>query len=364
MREAAQNNRAYLDRTRGENMGYIDDGQRASLANIGSGAGLARYYLSDGYYTGRDAINEGAGQGYGFLNQGAVGARGALDNARGAYDSLSALGSKYGGATTLALNALGVNGADGTAAAREAFQFSPGYQFNLDQGLDAISRRRNAGGMVDSGNADRDAQNYGAGLASQEYNSWLSNLLGFTNPELSATSGAATGRAGIDTRLADLETTLGQNRANIANSRAGMLTDLAKTYGQNMGTSYTNEGTALAGINTGAAGQRVAANNALIQPYTNSYTQEGQAQMQGNQNLWNFGMQAATAAASAAMGIPPGMGGNLFGGGSGPSAANTGVAGGGYVGTGGQIYPGPGYYGPPPSGGNFLSNLGSSFGFG
>lgn len=322
MREAARNTRGYLDRTRGENMGYIDDGQRASLANIGSGAGMARYYLSDGYYTGRDAINEGAGQGYGFLNQGAVGARGALDNARGAYDPLAALGGKYGGATTLALNALGVNGADGTAAAREAFQFSPGYEFNRDQGLEAINRRRNAGGMLDSGNADRDAQTFGAGLASQEYNGWLSNLLGFTNPELSATSGAATGRAGIDTRLADLETTLGQNRTNIANSRAGMLSDLARTYGQNMGTSYTNEGTALAGINTGAAGQRVAANNALIQPYTNSYTQEGQAQMQGTQNLWNFGMNAATALGGAAFGGfgGGGIGSSLFGGGGNPGS--------------------------------------------
>lgn len=35
--------------------------------------------------------------------------------------------------------------------------------------------------------------------------------------------------------------------------------------------------------------------------------------------------------------------GGLFGGGA--SAANTGIAGGGYLGTGGQVYPGPGYYG-------------------
>src|SRR5215204_153916 len=73
-------------------------------------------------------------------------------------------------------NALGLNGPGGTAAAQAAFQTGPGFQFAMEQGLDAVARNANAAGMGASGNALREAQTFGQGLAQQEYNNWQNNL--------------------------------------------------------------------------------------------------------------------------------------------------------------------------------------------
>jgi hypothetical protein len=182
------------------------------------------------------------GQGYGT-------ATGALNNALGAYQPLSDLAGQYGAGTTMYLNALGLNGQAGSDTARAAFQTSPGYQFNLGQGLEAINRRRAAGGMLNSGNADVDAQRFGAGLASSEWNPWLSNLSGLNSNALAATGAAAAGQAGIY-----------GGQANLAQQNAGNLVGLNK---------YTTEG-----IN-------------------NQNTQQANAETAASGNIFNFGMNLA-----------------------------------------------------------------------
>lgn len=96
------------------------------------------------------------------------------------YNTIGLLGQYYGAPLTqtaaMQANALGLNGPAGTAAAQQAFQAGPGYQFQLEQGLDAVARGANAAGMLASGNMLREAQTYGQGLANQEYNNWLNNL--------------------------------------------------------------------------------------------------------------------------------------------------------------------------------------------
>lgn len=163
--------------------------------------------------------------GQGYLDSGFAGSQGALGSAKADYAPLSALASKFGGATDLYLNALGVNGAAGNAAAQSAFTSSPGYNWQLDQGLGALNRRRAAGGMLNSGNADIDALQFGQGLAKQDYNGWLSNLAGLNNNALSATAGAASGMAGADMGLANLYQSDASNRVglqgNITSGNAG-----------------------------------------------------------------------------------------------------------------------------------------------
>lgn len=264
-KEAANQQRIFLGQTQANNAGIVDNGLNTSLAALGTG-----------YNTATGAVGQGYGDASSYLNTGA-------NAARSAYDPLAALSGKYGGATTMALNALGVNGPQGQADARATFQAGPAYETNLTQGLDAINRRRAAGGMLDSGNADRDAQVFGAGLASNEYDKWMGQLLGFTNPELSATSGTATGLAGIETRL-------GQNQAALATNRGSMLADLAQRYG-----------TQQAAVQTGAANAKVGNSTALAQPYAKTYGDEAQAELTGSKNMWGLGM----AAAQMAMGMPP-----------------------------------------------------------
>jgi len=133
------------------------------------------------------------------------GAKGNLTSALGEYQPLADLAWQQGRGSQLYLDALGVNGADGTARAQSAFTTSPGYQFNLDQGLAALNRRRAAGGMLNSGNADADAIKFGSGLASGEYNNWLNNLSGLNTNAINATGAVAAGKAGVYGNLANLD---------------------------------------------------------------------------------------------------------------------------------------------------------------
>jgi len=109
----------------------------------------------------------------------------------------------------MSANALGLNGPGGNAAAEAAFRTGPGYQFRLEQGLDAINRNANAAGMGASGNMLREAQQFGQGLADQEYNSWLRNITGRENLY-----------APLASRQADAMTETGRNLAGLDTAQA------------------------------------------------------------------------------------------------------------------------------------------------
>lgn len=192
------------------------------------------------------------------LQQGQTSAIGSLGQAAGIYGGLA---SKYGGATTLGLDALGVNGAQGNAAATNAFQASPGYQYSVDQALDQTKRAAAAGGQDIGGNTLAALSDRAGNMANQGYNSWLSNLQGYVSPELQAAGG----------------------QAGMIGNQAGVYTGTANNIA-NLGTNTTN------GI-------------------TNQNTQAANAQMQGNSNLWNFGLNGAKAIASGGTSLLSGGGG-------------------------------------------------------
>lgn len=287
-KQAAASTRNYLGGVQTSGNAAIDSAAGQASGVISGGMGAGRDALTGGYNAATGAVGAGGDAALGYLDAGNAAAGGYYDAARGAYSPLSALGQKYGGATSLALNALGVNGQPGTDAARQQFTAGPGYNFNLDQGIEAINRRRNMGGMLDSGNADRDAQTFGAGLASNQYNTWMNSLLGFTNPELSATSGAASGVAGVDTSQAGAQNQVAQAKSGVATGRAAMLSDLANQYGTKTAGLETGGANSLADIFTGAAGQKVGLAKGVAQPYANTYGQEAAAEQQGSANLWNL----------------------------------------------------------------------------
>lgn len=88
----------------------------------------------------------------------------------------------YGkGGATLYADALGINGPEAAAAARESFTTSPGYQFGLDQGEQALMRRGSALGQLQSGQTNIDLLQYGVKAANDEWGNWLNDLGGFTD---------------------------------------------------------------------------------------------------------------------------------------------------------------------------------------
>ena len=206
------------------------------------------------------------------LNQGQNSATGALDQASGIYAPLA---SKYGQATNLALDALGVNGAAGNANAVNAFRADPGYQYRVDQALDQTKRTAAASGMDVGGNTLAALSDRAGNMADQGYQQWLSNLNGYVSPELQATSG----QAGAIAAKAPVYTGTAANIANLGTNTTRGLTD------QN--------------------------------------TQAANAQMQGNSNLWNLGINAAKAVASGGTSLLGGGGASAgpitLGGPSGPT---------------------------------------------
>jgi hypothetical protein len=267
------------------------------LSNLfGSGAG------GEAADKNRTAYSQYGAAGNGYLDTGLNNSATMLGYVKNDYAPLSALAGKYGQGTDMYMNSLGLNGQAGSDAATSAFQRGPGYGFQMDQGLDAINRRRAAGGMVNSGNADIDALKFGQGLADQSYGNWQQQLGGLNGQALSATGAAASGIAGADTNLANLYQSDAQNRVNLQGS-----------------------------VTSGMA---------------NANNQQAAAETQGARN----GLGAIMGGLSLAAG---GFGGGGFGGSAGSAIPGA---------SGGTSYGGAG--GPMPlTGGSWLRSLGGSFGF-
>ena len=150
----------------------------------------------------------------------AVGATKALNDGLSGYKEYGgkALGefAPYEGTAKSAYStygdALGLNGADGTTRAQSAYSTSPGYQFQMDQGLQALERSASARGMLASGNTSADILGYSQGLASQDYLSWLDRLNGLGQQGVNI----AGAKAGIQTGIGGKVYETGDSKADLA----------------------------------------------------------------------------------------------------------------------------------------------------
>jgi len=125
-----------------------------------------------------------------IINDGQIQTEGPLNKAIDAYNPWVQSGTA---ANTMYGNAIGLNGADGNAAATGAFQAGPGYDFALKQGEQSALRGASAAGMLNSGNTLAALTEYGQGTANKEYGSWLDRLSGQSAQGLQAAGGQAAG---------------------------------------------------------------------------------------------------------------------------------------------------------------------------
>lgn len=128
------------------------------------------------------------------------------DNNSDRYDQSAARAT---GGANLYADATGLNGADGYGRAQSAFQTSPGYDFAVDQALQAVNRSAAAGGMLASGNTMDAAMQQAMGYANREYQGWLGNLGGWVGAEQAALDS----QVGIDAAILNARTGL-NNAAN------------------------------------------------------------------------------------------------------------------------------------------------------
>jgi hypothetical protein len=120
-------------------------------------------------------IQQGYGQLSGLYGQGREALTSSYD--AGSQPLFSVFNQSQGGSQAYA-DATGANGPEGLARARTNFQSSPGFDFQLNRGVDALSRAGAAKGVA-TGNVLRDAQEFGTGLAQQDWGNYVSRLQPF-----------------------------------------------------------------------------------------------------------------------------------------------------------------------------------------
>ena len=183
-------------------------------------AGLQQGYdaLSSTYGQGRDALTTGYGK--------------AGDLYNNLLTSNTAGANAYGDAS-------GANGAAGYGRATANFQANPGYQFQMDQGQQALNRAHAAAGNLSSGNADADTLKFSQGLANQSYGGYLAGLQPYLGGQQQATAGAANAATGLGGNLNQSFDAQG-NAANANYTGQGASNAAATMNNYNVGANQLN----------------------------------------------------------------------------------------------------------------------------
>lgn len=112
-------------------------------------------------------------------------------------DDLGPWRDSGGVANTQASDLLGLNGQEAADSAFSTYHTSPGYQWQLDQGLRAVDAGAAAKGMLRSGATLQAEQQFGQGLANQDFTSYYNRLFGLSQQgQASAAGGASTANVG------------------------------------------------------------------------------------------------------------------------------------------------------------------------
>ena len=108
---------------------------------------------------------------------------------------------------------MGVQGVNAMMNPNESFETSPGYEWRRNEGMRNMENRFSGGGG--GGNAMRALNDYGQGMASQEFGNWWNRQAGMAGMGMNATSNTAT--AGMNKA-----NSIGSYRMRGAENRAGV----------------------------------------------------------------------------------------------------------------------------------------------
>jgi len=135
------------------------------------------------------------------------------------------------------------------------YEESPGYQWQLDQGLQAIDRQNAARGILNSGGADKARMRYATGLASGDYETFANRLAALAGVGQTATAGTAAAGASSSGQIINA---YGQNAQNIGNA--------ATAAGNARASSYANTGASISGTASNLAGMYMMSNGGFGSP--------------------------------------------------------------------------------------------------
>jgi len=172
------------------------------------------------------------------------------------------------GALPQVQNALGMNGQPGYDAAMQQFHTSPGYQFQLDQGLRAVDAGAAAQGFGRSGAVLKAEQAFGSGLADQSFKDYYNRLFDLSKLGETAASGQATASQNTGTGIAQTDLSEGSAQTSIYGNLGKGINDSVGTYMNNQ--LYADRTNALMNYgNPGARAAGVPSASSVYQPQVN-----------------------------------------------------------------------------------------------
>lgn len=114
-----------------------------------------------------------------------------------------------------------------------AFKTDPGYQFRLDQGINALNTNKAAAGLTRSGSTLKDTVAFGQGMATSEYDKVYNRL--FDRAQMGLQGVGVT--AGVNTANAGAQTNYGTDAGNAALAMGNSV-----NTGLGMGARYAQGG--------------------------------------------------------------------------------------------------------------------------
>ena len=173
--------------------------------------------------------------------------QGNLGNINNIWSTQQQLGQ---GADTALGSALGTNG---QPANYSNFENMPGYSFAVSQGTQAIQRQAAAMGNAYTPNTAAAVGQYVTGTASQDYNTYISQLMGAAGLGSTANTALQTGSQQSSNNISQLQQNIGQAQAGAYSSVGSAASGLFGANGA--GTSLINAaGRALGGGSSGSGG--------------------------------------------------------------------------------------------------------------
>lgn len=175
---------------------------------------------------------------------------------------------------------------------------TPGYQFQMSQGLQALDRSASAKGNLNSGNAQTAAVKYGQGLADQTFQQSLANLASIATQGLPSNAQVASNQVAQGQSNASLLSTVGAATANtynaIGNQYAASYTNMGNTFMTAAMFNASEQNKALSQDRAEKAQKQMAAMGAAA-PIMNAQTAQNQFQydvfrgQQGGQAFYGGG---------------------------------------------------------------------------
>lgn len=124
----------------------------------------------------------------------------------------------------------------------DEFRATPGYQFQMGEGLKAVDRGAAARGLLGSGAAVKGEQRFGAGLADSTYNQYVNQLQSLAGVGQTATQATSQAGQNAANNISNAYTNAGNARAssyaNTGSAINGTLNNLASVYAYDKGGGF------------------------------------------------------------------------------------------------------------------------------